>query len=263
MKAETERRSASLAQGPAGLMAAETMALAGRSVVVHDASPSPARKFLLAGRGGLNLTHSEPLQTFLARYGPAADRLLPAIEAFPPDRLRGWAAELGEETFIGSSGRRFSEELQGDAAPSRLAATPRRAWRQLCSTSRFLTNGALRSWRRRARQAFKRLVVFALRPRGRASGADGRLGSRLFALKGIDGYAAEARQLRLPSRLVAEDTGNLRRRATQKSRRFLDAGMRVRGEAMVTSVGLEGVAQIYALSASLREAIVNPTGRRR
>ena len=65
--------------GPAGLMAAEMMARAGRSVVVHDASPSPARKFLLAGRGGLNLTHSEPLQTFLERYGPAADKLLPAI----------------------------------------------------------------------------------------------------------------------------------------------------------------------------------------
>ena len=63
MKAETS--AIVIGAGPAGLMAAETMALAGRSVVVHDASPSPARKFLLAGRGGLNLTHSEPLQTFL------------------------------------------------------------------------------------------------------------------------------------------------------------------------------------------------------
>src|ERR1700722_8837713 len=90
--------------GPAGVMAAEAVARAGRSVVVHDASPSPARKFLLAGRGGLNLTHSEPLQTFLSHYGLAANRLLPAIEAFPPDRLRGWAGDLGEETFIGSSG---------------------------------------------------------------------------------------------------------------------------------------------------------------
>jgi predicted flavoprotein YhiN len=61
--------------GPAGLMAAETIARAGRRVVVHDASPSPARKFLLAGRGGLNLTHAEPLPTFLTRYGESAARL--------------------------------------------------------------------------------------------------------------------------------------------------------------------------------------------
>src|SRR5208283_4566652 len=70
--------------GPAGLMAAEAIAQTGLQVVVHDASPSPARKFLLAGLGGLNLTHSEPLATFLTRYGEAAARLRPAIEAFPP-----------------------------------------------------------------------------------------------------------------------------------------------------------------------------------
>src|SRR6202041_2741830 len=70
-----------------------------------------------AGRGGLNLTHSEPLQTLLARYGPEADRLLPAIQAFPPDRLRGWAAELGEETFIGSRGPGFPQRFKGGGAP--------------------------------------------------------------------------------------------------------------------------------------------------
>jgi predicted flavoprotein YhiN len=91
----TETSAIVVGAGPAGLMAAETMASAGRSVVDHDASPSPARKFLLAGRGGLNLTHSEPLQTFLQHYGPASNRLLPAIQVFPPDRLRRWAAELG------------------------------------------------------------------------------------------------------------------------------------------------------------------------
>src|SRR5271157_4978489 len=86
--------------GPAGLMAAEAIARTGRRVVVHDASPSPARKFLFAGRGGLNLTHSEPMATFLSRYNKAAARLRPAVEAFPPEALRGWAAELGEETFV-------------------------------------------------------------------------------------------------------------------------------------------------------------------
>ena len=98
--------------GPAGLMAAEVMAKAGRRVVVHDASPSPARKFLLAGRGGLNLTHSEPIGTFLSRYGVAAERLRPAIEAFPPHALRDWAAGLGEETFVGTSGRVFPKSFK-------------------------------------------------------------------------------------------------------------------------------------------------------
>ena len=106
--------------GPAGLMAAEVLADAGFSVVVADAAPSPARKFLLAGRGGLNLTHSEPLDRLLERYGPAAPRLRAAIEAFPPDALRAWSAALGEDTFVGSSGRVF---------PRGFKATPLlRAW---------------------------------------------------------------------------------------------------------------------------------------
>src|SRR5450432_2918607 len=98
--------------GPAGLMAAEVLAKAGRRVIVFDAAPSPARKFLLAGRGGLNLTHSEPLDSFLPRYGPAIERLRPAIEAFPPDALRDWSAALGEATFVGSSGRVFPRSFK-------------------------------------------------------------------------------------------------------------------------------------------------------
>jgi hypothetical protein len=106
--------------GPAGLMAAETLAKAGVKVLVADGSPQPARKFLLAGRGGLNLTHSEPLDTFLTRYGGARSRLEPAIRAFDPDALRAWAEGLGEPTFVGSSGRVF---------PKSFKATPLlRAW---------------------------------------------------------------------------------------------------------------------------------------
>ena len=93
--------------GPAGLMAAEVLAKGGAEVEVADAAPSPLRKFLLAGRGGLNLTHSEPLDGFLTRYGAAGARLKPALEAFPPEALRAWAADLGEPTFVGSSGRVF------------------------------------------------------------------------------------------------------------------------------------------------------------
>ena len=243
--------------GPAGLMAAETMARAGRSVVVHDASPSPARKFLLAGRGGLNLTHSEPLQTFLERYGPAADRLLPAIEAFPPDRLRGWAAELGEETFVGSSGRVF---------PKSFKATPLlRAWlRRLgelgvdfVPRSRFLgfgEDGALRFMTPSGETSVQAApVVFAL---GGASWP--RLGSDGFW---VDAFRAEGIAVTplKPANcgFLVDWSPKIRESfagAPLKNIALSHAGMRVRGEAMVTSAGLEGGA-IYALSASLREAI--------
>src|SRR5664279_5944262 len=89
--------------GPAGLMAAEVLASGGAGVTVYDAMPSAGRKFLMAGRGGLNLTHSEPLSTFLSRYRGAEAALVPAIGAFPPDRLRQWSEALGQPTFIGSS----------------------------------------------------------------------------------------------------------------------------------------------------------------
>src|SRR5690349_3321199 len=85
--------------GPAGLMAAETLAQGGAAVTVYDAMPSAGRKLLMAGRGGLNLTHSEPLPQFLARYREAQPNLKAAIEAFPPQSLRDWSAALGQETF--------------------------------------------------------------------------------------------------------------------------------------------------------------------
>src|SRR5215475_13578485 len=98
--------------GPAGLMAAEVLAIAGVCVTVYDAMPSAGRKFLMAGRGGLNLTHSEPLPAFLARYREAAPRLEPAITAFSPERLRTWSEALGQPTFVGSSGRVFPESFK-------------------------------------------------------------------------------------------------------------------------------------------------------
>jgi uncharacterized flavoprotein (TIGR03862 family) len=243
--------------GPAGLMAAETAARTGQRVVVHDASPSPARKFLLAGRGGLNLSHSEPLQTFLARYGPSADRLRSAIETFPPDRLRGWAADLGEETFIGSSGRVF---------PKSFKATPLlRAWlrrlRELgvdfVPRSRFLgfnEDRALRFMAPSGETSVQAVsVVFAL-------------GGASWPRLGADGFWVEAfRTVGIAvTPLKPANCGFLvdwspRIRETfagtpLKTVALSHAAARVRGEAMVTSAGLEGGA-IYALSASLREAI--------
>src|SRR5882757_6806431 len=93
--------------GPAGLMAAEVLAERGARVTVYDRMPSAGRKFLMAGRGGLNLTHSEELPDFLPRYGAAAPWLRAAIEAFPPGAVRAWCEGLGQETFVGSSGRVF------------------------------------------------------------------------------------------------------------------------------------------------------------
>src|SRR5580704_6729078 len=98
--------------GPAGLMAAEVLAQAGTGVTVYDAMPSVGRKFLMAGRGGLNLTHSEALPAFLARYGEAMPQLAPAITAFPPDTLRAWSEALGQPTFVGSSGRVFPDAFK-------------------------------------------------------------------------------------------------------------------------------------------------------
>ena len=101
-------------------MAAEVLARAGAAVTVYERMPSVGRKLLLAGRGGLNLTHSEPLDRLLDRYGPARTRLEPAVRAFPPAALRTWSAGLGQVTFVGSSGRVF---------PDAFRATPLlRAW---------------------------------------------------------------------------------------------------------------------------------------
>src|ERR1700712_2782744 len=98
--------------GPAGLMAAEVLAQGGASVTIYDATPSAGRKFLMVGRGGLNLTHSEALPEFLARYGAAKPQLQPAISAFPPEALRAWSEQLGQPTFVGSSGRVFPQAFK-------------------------------------------------------------------------------------------------------------------------------------------------------
>lgn len=98
--------------GPAGLAAAETLSANGLRVTIFERMPSPARKFLMAGRGGLNLTHSEALETFLPRYGESAANLARFIEAHPPLDVVAWAEGLGQETFAGSSGRIFPKAMK-------------------------------------------------------------------------------------------------------------------------------------------------------
>ena len=113
--------------GPAGLLAAEAASTAGAQVDLYDAMASVGRKFLLAGKGGLNLTHSEPSQKFLSRYGARRAQIAPLLSSFGPEALRAWARGLGIGTFVGSSGRVFPTDLK--AAP------------------------LLRAWLRRLRQA--------------------------------------------------------------------------------------------------------------
>ncbi|WP_105434560.1 TIGR03862 family flavoprotein [Neorhizobium tomejilense] len=98
--------------GPAGLMAAEVLSAAGHSVTVYEAMPTFGRKFLLAGKSGLNITHSEDFSKFTERFGSASARLRPALEAFRPDDVRAWAAGLGTETFVGTSGRVFPKAVK-------------------------------------------------------------------------------------------------------------------------------------------------------
>jgi uncharacterized flavoprotein (TIGR03862 family) len=121
-------------------MAAEALVAGGAAVTVYERMPSPGRKFLLAGRGGLNLTHSEPLGHFLARYGAATPHLKAAIEAFPPDALRAWSVGLDQPTFVGTSGRVF---------PAALKTSPLlRAWlrRLTASGVTFLTRHRWAGW---------------------------------------------------------------------------------------------------------------------
>lgn len=101
--------------GPAGLMAAEVLSSAGVAVEVYDAMPSVGRKFLLAGKGGLNLTHSEPKEVFVTRYGPRSAQLGRMLQEFDADAVRRWAGVLGIDTFVGTSGRVFPTDMK--AAP--------------------------------------------------------------------------------------------------------------------------------------------------
>src|ERR1700761_2780192 len=109
---ETRTQAIVIGAGPAGLMAAEVLAQGGASVIVYDGMASAGRKFLMAGRGGLNLTHSEPMPGFLARYREAAPHLEAAISVFSPDALRAWSEALGQPTFVGSSGRVFPQSFK-------------------------------------------------------------------------------------------------------------------------------------------------------
>jgi len=243
--------------GPAGLMAAEVLAQGGAGVTVYDAMPSAGRKFLMAGRGGLNLTHSEPLPAFLARYREAAPRLEAALTAFPPDRLREWSEVLGQKTFVGSSGRVFPESFK--------ASPLLRAWlRRLDSQGvRFAFRHRWTGWDEQGRLLFQssdgaraidaRATVLAL---GGASwprlGSDGSWVDMLTA-RGV--AISPLRPANCGFAVAWSDVFRDRFEGQPlKGAEFKVGARAVRGEAIITRHGIEG-GVIYALSAELREGI--------
>jgi uncharacterized flavoprotein (TIGR03862 family) len=238
--------------GPAGLIAAERLAAGGLSVILFERMPTVGRKLLMAGRGGLNLTHSEPLARFRARYGAAEGWMAPLLDAFPPQDLVAWAASLGQETFVGSSGRIF---------PKSMKASPLlRAWLRRLSDlgARIVTGAQWTGWDLAGALTFADgaicdadAVILAL---GGASwprlGADGAWTALLPDIAVTPLRPANCGFAVAWSAIFRE------RHAGQPLKRLAVnfAGATLRGEAMITRDGIEGGA-VYALSTPLREAI--------
>ena len=243
--------------GPAGLIAAELLSAQGRRVTVYERMPTFGRKLLIAGRGGLNLTHSEPLERFKTRYGEAADRIAPCLDAFPPAALIAWAEDLGQPTFVGSSGRVF---------PQGFKASPLlRAWlRRLDAMGvQLKLRHRWTGWDSDGRLTFQTsdghvavaasATVLAL---GGASwprlGSDGSWVETLEQ-RGID--VAPLRPANCGFTVAWSDVFKDRFAGHPLKTIELTFGSHtIRGEAVLTRDGIEGGA-IYALSAALRDAI--------
>lgn len=243
--------------GPAGLMAAEIIATAGHKVTIHDRMPSVGRKFLMAGRGGLNLTHSEEIETFIARYGKAAAWLEPILRHFPPASLIAWCHDLGQETFVGSSGRVF---------PKSMKASPLlRAW--LRRLDRLGVAFSLRSewlgWE-------KDKLIFKTAGRKSLVEADAvllALGGGSWPKLGSDGGWVDilgSRSVKLAP-LLPSNCGFTVKWSKIFREKFegrplkpvaLSFGdKKIQGEVTITAKGIEGGA-VYALSSALRDAII-------
>lgn len=248
--------------GPAGLMAAEVLMQGGVQVDVYDAMPSFGRKFLMAGKGGMNITHAEPAEPFLAKYGARKAQIQPLLQAFGPDALRQWIHALGIETFVGSSGRVFPADMK--------AAPLLRAWlhRLRVGGVRFHVRHRWLGWNDQGALRFitpagekciaPDAVVLAL-----GGGSWARLGSDgawvpLLAQRGVRVEALRPANCGFD---VGWSSHFSMRFAGQPIKpvvfSFTDrAGVtyRKQGEFIVTASGVEG-SLIYALSAALRDEI--------
>ena len=238
--------------GPAGLMAAETVARAGKSVAVFEKMPTFGRKFLMAGRGGLNLTHSEDFERFGQRYGARSAALAPMLAAFASKDLVAWAEALGQPTFVGASGRVFPKAMKASpllrawlARLEGLGVTlrTRAEWTGWSADGGLLINGEV---------VRARAVVLAL---GGASWA--KLGSDAAWVPALEGLAEIAPFRAANCGFDVAWSALFRERFAGEPLKNIGLrheGQSARGDAMVAGYGLEGGA-VYALAASLRDAI--------
>ncbi len=251
--------------GPAGLMAAEVLSLAGVQVDLYDAMPSLGRKFLIAGKGGMNITHSEAEDAFRARYGSRQNHMSPLLDAFGPEALRDWIHGLGIETFVGTSGRVFPTEMK--AAPllrawlHRLRAAGvrfhvRHRW---CGVDKTVQGYALRFAAPDGEKTIEAdAVVLAL-----GGGSWSKLGSDGQWVALLEAAGVEVAPLR-PSNCGFDVawSAHLREKFAGQpvkpvAATFTDINgtlHRKPGEFVITESGVEG-GLIYALSAPLRDAI--------
>ncbi|MEQ1874050.1 MAG: TIGR03862 family flavoprotein [Ilumatobacteraceae bacterium] len=251
--------------GPAGLMAAEVLATAGVAVTVYEHQRSVGRKLLLAGRGGLNITHSEPVETFQGRYIASSPSIVAALCAYTPQQLRAWCASLGEPTFVGSSGRVFPESFR---------ATPLlRAWLGRLNDLNVAIKVGHRwqGWARRPdgevdtrRLVFERgdgTIVEAARDTtilalGGASwprvGSDGRWVDTLNQL-GVQIAPLRPANCGVLVDWSADFVGQFGGVPLKNIALTVDAAS-VRGDAMITTAGLEG-GPVYAQSSTIRDTI--------
>ena len=248
--------------GPAGLMAAETLSRGGARVELFDAMPSAGRKFLMAGKGGLNLTHAEPAENFLARYGARRERIAPLLAGFDAQALRDWARGLGVETFVGSSGRVFPADMK--------AAPLLRAWlhRLRAAGVRFHMRHRWLGWNGDGAPRFATpagevairadAVVLAL-----GGGSWAKLGSDgawvpLLAARGVAVAPLRPANCGFDAQWSEHFRSRFAGTAVKSvALSFTDGTGKVhhrRGEFVVTATGVEGGA-IYALAAPLRDAI--------
>ncbi len=251
--------------GPAGLMAAEVLATAGVRVTVYEHMPSVGRKLLLAGRGGLNITHNEAFDTLLGRYGKEAHRLEAAIRAFGPGELRSWCAGLGETTFVGSTGRVF---------PASFRATPLlRAW--LAQLQRMGVTIEVRhrwlGWSKSNEDEGDSHRSLFSRPDGTITEVAGdvtvlALGGASWPRVGSDGtWVSTLRDVGIRvNDLRPANCGVCIGWTTHFSERFGGVPLKnvavsvgetsVRGDAMVTGYGMEA-GPVYALSSTIRDTL--------
>lgn len=254
----TQKRTAAvIGAGPAGLMAAETLAAGGAHVTVYERMPSVGRKFLMAGRGGLNITHSDDLERFLTRYGAARPKLRAAIEAFTPQALRVWCDGLGQNTFIGTSGRVF---------PKAMKSSPLlRAWlrRLAASGVTFKLRHRWTGWDDNGALTFD-TPEGAIKDKADATVIA--LGGASWPKLGSDGgwvdLLSKAGVAVAPLRpancgFTVDWSEVFRNRSAGQPLKRIELtfnGESVRGEAVIAGYGIEGGA-VYALAAPLREAI--------